>query len=945
MPAHAAGIIDITVQTEGGTSTTSSADHYTYQETPGVSGVSPPSGPIAGGNNVDVTGSNFTGATDVFVGSVDLSTCPGAPCFDLNSSTSITIEQIPAHGAGTVDITVQSPAGTSAITSADEYTYVPPAPTVTGVTPDNGPAGGGNSVTVTGTGFQGTGYAATDVFVGAIDISNQCPGSPCFTINSATSIAIPNMPAHAAATVDITVENSGGTSAISGSDQYTYEPTPVVTSVVPSAGVLGGGNTVAVNGSGFSGATDVFVGGDDLSSCPGAPCFDVNSSTSITIEGMPSHGAGTVDITVTTPFGGSQTSSADTYAYAPVPTVTSLAPHAGSPNGTNAVNVAGTGFMSGTNFTTTAVVVGTTEISATCPGTPTGPCYTVNSATSITIGYMPPGSGQPNITLTTPGGTSAATSQNIYSYDASSPSVTELLPKDGATGGGEAVSLFGSGFGQTGQDFVTDVFFGGTDISSSNSYPCPSSSAGCFIVVGPTQLAIYTPQHGAGTVDVTVTVNGPDTSDTGPLDKYTFIAPGAYTAVTPYRVCDTRPAGHGIAQNECNTGVGTNKTLGAETLVTAQITSAGGMVPSGAQAVVVNVTAIDHSSTSTYVTAYPAGGSIPYASNINLAGGKVESNLAIVQLSAGGAISLYNAAGSTDVIVDVQGYFGTPSGPAGEFHTMPPLRRCDSRSSTGCLGSATGPLQGGKWRDVVLSGLPTGAAVSTPSIPSMGAAAAVFNLTATGGTAPTFVSIAPALDNHACPAAQPAFSNVNPSAGIALPNRVISLLGPNQDVCVYNAVGSINLILDVNGWFGSSSAPAGSLFFSVPPTRVCDTRPTSGSACALRAPGLTPRVVDPIGIAGVIVVPADDPHSTTPVAVVANLTGIAGTAATYFTLFPSDAAHQPTASDLNPSAGEVIANLAVVGLSTTTSNHDGDVSLYNAAGDINAILDVAGWFQ
>jgi hypothetical protein len=187
---------------------------------------------------------------------------------------------------------------------------------------------------------------------------------------------------------------------------------------------------------------------------------------------------------------------------------------------------------------------------------------------------------------------------------------------------------------------------------------------------------------------------------------------------------------------------------------------------------------------------------------------------------------------------------------------------------------------------------------------------------------------------------------VNPSAGIALPNRVISSLGPNQDVCVFSAAGSINFVIDVNGWFGSAGVSGGVLFYSVPPTRVCDTRPTSGTECATSppTPGLGPGQIRAVAIAGVLVVPADNAHSTAPVAVVANLTGVVGTAATVFTLFPSDAA-RPRASDLNPSAGEVIANLAIVGLSTTVSDLDGDVSLYNNLGDINAILDVAGWFQ
>jgi hypothetical protein len=79
-------------------------------------------------------------------------------------------------------------------------------------------------------------------------------------------------------------------------------------------------------------------------------------------------------------------------------------------------------------------------------------------------------------------------------------------------------------------------------------------------------------------------------------------------------------------------------------------------------------------------------------------------------------------------------------------------------------------------------------------------------------------------------------------------------------------------------------------------------------------------------------------------AVVANLTAVAGTSATVMTLYPSDLASPPKASDLNPSAGQVIDNLAITSLAQTGTTA-GNVKLYNALGSINAILDVAGWFQ
>ena len=94
---------------------------------------------------------------------------------------------------------------------------------------------------------------------------------------------------------------------------------------------------------------------------------------------------------------------------------------------------------------------------------------------------------------------------------------------------------------------------------------------------------------------------------------------------------------------------------------------------------------------------------------------------------------------------------------------------------------------------------------------------------------------------------------------------------------------------------------------------------------------------------GVGLVPAVGGISS-PVAIVANLTGIAGTESTVLVLYPSDVSHLPKASDLNPSAHDVIDNLAIVSLATSGPSA-GDVNLYNAVGVINATLDVAGWFQ
>ncbi len=99
-----------------------------------------------------------------------------------------------------------------------------------------------------------------------------------------------------------------------------------------------------------------------------------------------------------------------------------------------------------------------------------------------------------------------------------------------------------------------------------------------------------------------------------------------------------------------------------------------------------------------------------------------------------------------------------------------------------------------------------------------------------------------------------------------------------------------------------------------------------------------------IAVAGIKVTPATG-GAAAPVAIVGNLTGILGSAATFLELYPADAVTRPTASDLNPNAHDVIANLDIVALATTGVGIDGNVDLFNSVGTINIAIDVAGWFQ
>jgi hypothetical protein len=170
---------------------------------PTVTGIIPNIGITSGGTGVTVTGTNLNGVSAVFFGSVR------ATSWVTGGSTQISAVS-PLESAGTVDITVVTAGGTSATSSNDQFTFQD-LPTVTGVTPNSGTVNGGDSVTITGTNFNG---------VNAVTFGGTPAAS--YTMNSATSITAVSPAAGSIGFVDITVATPVGTSATGSADQFTY---------------------------------------------------------------------------------------------------------------------------------------------------------------------------------------------------------------------------------------------------------------------------------------------------------------------------------------------------------------------------------------------------------------------------------------------------------------------------------------------------------------------------------------------------------------------------------------------------------------------------------------------------------------------------------------------------------------------------------------------------
>jgi subtilisin family serine protease len=261
-----------------------------------------------------------------------------------------------------------------------------------------------------------------------------------------------------------------------------------------------------------------------------------------------------------------------------------------------------------------------------------------------------------------------------------------------------------------------------------------------------------------------------------------------FTAMEPARFLDTRgpPAGEGTIDGQSSAigRIGTNDTKDV------QIAGRGG-VPADATAVVVNVTAIDPTVWSN-LRIFPAGTPVPETSNLNYSAGQTVPNLVVVKLGVGGigvggAISLYNKVGTTDVIADVMGYFRASSGTM--FTPLMPARLLDSQ-------------MGGLTFDGAFSGIGRIGPNGTKNVQIAGrggvpsdATSVVLNLTAVNPSAWSNLLAYPTG------AVMPLASNLNYRAGQTVPNLVIVKIGSSGNISLFNKVGTTDVVADVMGYY------------------------------------------------------------------------------------------------------------------------------------------------
>lgn len=268
------------------------------------------------------------------------------------------------------------------------------------------------------------------------------------------------------------------------------------------------------------------------------------------------------------------------------------------------------------------------------------------------------------------------------------------------------------------------------------------------------------------TADVVIDING------------YFVPPSGATLefypLPPCRVLDTRNP---------------NGPLGGPSLAAAQsrsfpISPTCG-VPAGSSAYSLNVTVAPQGALG-YLTVWPTGVGQPVVSTLNSPAGEVLANAAIVPAGSGGAVSFF-ATNPTDLIVDINGYFGAPSSSGLNFYAVTPCRILDTRNLAGPFGGPS--ILGATARSFALSS----GACDLPAFPTEQAYS--LNMTVAPQGRLDYLTAWPTGIN------QPFVSTLNAIDGQVVANAAIVPSGATGSINAF-ATNTTDIVIDTNGYFG-----------------------------------------------------------------------------------------------------------------------------------------------
>ena len=377
---------------------------------------------------------------------------------------------------------------------------------------------------------------------------------------------------------------------------------------------------------------------------------------------------------------------------------------------------------------------------------------------------------------------------------------------------------------------------------------------------------------------------------------------GSYHVLASTRILDTRSG----------LGLPAAGRAGPNSTTTLTVLGRAGVPATNVAAVVFNLTAVSPTRGS-YLTAFPAGPNRPVVSNLNVDAGVTRANQVTVPVGTGGAVSLYNAFGSVDLLADVLGYYDSTNGTSGGLIPLVPGRIFDSRTPED--GPALSP------NEVVSAGL----TLDDPAMDPHTTALSV-NITAINADAGGYLST---WDGAAI---QPTTSTVNFGAHDNVPNAAIVPVahvtgsdGKNYSYFKFKnlAPGSTHVAVDIVGVYVDGQVFPDLRYTPITPTRVLDTRSGLGGLLWF-GPGETKGASVP----GALI--TGDTYG-----MAGNVTAVTPTASTYLSIW-SQADPQPYTSTVNSNPRRTVANAAFV---------DTDYNVFNASGRTDVLVDVSGRFD
>ena len=803
-PAGSAGAVTVTV-TNVGSQSGSLASGFTYTVTPTVSSVSPNSGLVAGGTAVTITGTNFaTGATVKF-GST------AATNVVVVSGTTITATT-PAGTAGAVTVTVTSSGGQSG-SLANGFTYIG-QPTVSSLSPNNGPTTGGTAVTITGTNFA---TGATVTFGGTAATS-------VVVVNSTTITA--TTPAGSAGAVTVTVTNVGSQSGSLASG-FTYTTSVAISyAQVASATPQSSTATVSVTypaAQTLGNLNVVVVGWNDLASTIQSVKDSAGNTYHLAIG--PTTGTGLEQSIYYAPniAGGSNTVTVTFSQAASFPDVRIL-----EYRGVTGVDV-------------TAGATGSSTSASSGAATTTSANDLIFGADMVSTTTLSAGSGFTSRIITTPDGdiaedkivTVAGSNTATATLNGSGPWVMQMVAFSNATGPAPTVSSVSPSSGST--TGGTAVTITGTNFAAGATVTFGSAAATNVVVVNSTTITATTPSGSAGGATVTVTVNGQSGSlATG----FTYTVGPTISSVSPSS--GPLAGGTAVTITGANFAAGATVTFGgvaATNVVVVNGTTITATTPAGsAGAVTVTVTSSGGQSGSLSNGFTYAG--LPTVSSVSPNSGSTTGGTAVTITGtnfATGATVTFGSTAATSVVV-VNSTTITATTPAGSAGAVT-VTVTNVGSQSGSLASgftytttptvssvspSSGPVAGGTAVTITGTNFATGATVKfgstaatnvvvvnsttiTATTPAGTAGAVTVTVTSSGGQSGS-------LSNGFTYVGLPTVSSVSPNSGPTTGGTAVTITGTNFATGATVTFGSTaaTSVVVVNSTTITATTPAGS---------------------------------------------------------------------------------------------------------------------------------------